>query len=134
MKNTTLMQEQILDLIKQYCDVLRTNYQSFAIESHRRSITKGESVEYHQEQIDKLSEGEGVYEFTYEKGRKYAKIVMHTPQRSAHAFVDLNTADVFKSASWKAPAKNGVRYNLLDEKSRQEMYQRADWAGGYLYK
>lgn len=27
----------------------------------------------------------------------------------------------------------GVRFNLVDEKSRQEMYQRADWAGGYLY-
>ena len=134
MINTTLMQEKILDLIEQYCEVLRTNYQSYAIESHRKSIAKGESVEYHQEQIDKLSEGEGVYNFTYEKGRKYAKIVMHTPQRSAHAFVDLNTADVYKSASWKAPAKNGVRYNLLDEKSRQEMYQRADWSGGYLYK
>jgi hypothetical protein len=136
MNNTSLMQEQILDLIEQYCEVLRTNYQSFAIDSHRKSIAKGDYVEYHQEQIDKLSEGEGVYNFTYEKGRKYAKIVMHTPegQRSAHAFVDLNTADIYKSASWKAPAKNGVRYNLLDEKSRQEMYQRADWAGSYLYK
>lgn len=130
------MQEQVLDLIEQYCDVLRTNYQSYAIESHRKFLDDPETKEWHQEQIDKLSEGKGVYEFTYEKGRKYVRIVMHTPegQRSAHAFVDLNTADVFKSASWKAPAKNGVRYNLLDEKSRQEMYQRADWAGGYLYK
>lgn len=134
MNNTSLMKEQVLDLIQQYCDVLRTNFQSYSIKQHQDKIELGENVEYHQEQIDKLSEGEGVYTFTYEKGRKYARIVMHTPQRSAHAFVDLNTGDVYKSASWKAPAKNGVRFNLLDEKSRQEMYQRADYAGGYLYK
>lgn len=131
---TTLTAEKVIDRIEEFCQVLRTNYQSFAIENHRKSLAKGENVEYHQEQIDKLCEGEGVYQFTYEKGRKYARIVMHTPQRSAHAFVDMNTGDVYKSASWKSPAKNGVRYNLLDDKSREEMYRRADWAGGYLYK
>lgn len=134
MKNTTLMQDKVIAKIEEFCQVLRTNYQSYAIENHRKSLEKGENVEYHQEQIDKLSEGEGVYQFTYEKGRKYARIVMHTPQRSAHAFVDMNTGDVYKSASWKSPAKNGVRYNLLDDKSREEMYRRADFAGGYLYK
>lgn len=128
------MQEQILDLIEQYCDVLRTNFQSYSIARHQKYIAKGENVDYHQEQIDKLCEGEDVYNFTYEKGRKYARIVMHTPQRSAHAFVDLSTGDVYKSKSWRSPSLNGVRYNLLDEKSREEMYQRADWAGGYLYK
>lgn len=132
---TTLMQEKVIDLIQQYCDVLRTNFQTYAIESHRKFLDDPETKEYHQQQIDKLCEGEGLYNYTFEKGRKYARIVMHTPQgqRSAHAFVDMNTGDVFKSASWKSPAKNGVRYNLLDDKSRQEMYQRADWAGAHLY-
>lgn len=124
----------VIERIEEMCQVLRTNYQSRSIAAHQHAIANGRDVEFHQEQIDKLSMGEGVYNFTYEKGRKYARIVMHTPQRSAHAFVDLNTGDVYKSASWKAPAKNGVRYNLLDDKSRQEMYQRADWAGSYLYK
>lgn len=130
------MQEQILDLIQQFCDVLRTNYQTYAIESHRKFLDDPETKDYHQKKIDELSMGEGLYNFTYDKARKYAKIILHTPQgqRSAHAFVDLSTGDVYKSASWKAPAKNGVRFNLVDEKSRQEMYQRADWAGGYLYK
>lgn len=136
MNNTTLMQEQILDLIQQFCDILRTNYQTHAISTHQHAIANGRDVEYHQKRIDELSMGEGLYKFTYDKARKYAKIVMHTPegQRSAHAFVDLSTGDVYKSASWKAPAKNGVRFNLIDEKSRQEMYERADWAGSYLYK
>ena len=131
---TTLMQEKVIDLIEQYCDVLRTNYQTYSIKQHLNKIEIGENVEYHQEQIDKLCEGEGVYTFTYEKGRKYARIVMQVPngQKSSHAFVDMNTADVYKAASWKGPAK-GIRYNLLDDKSKEELYKRADWSGGHLY-
>jgi hypothetical protein len=130
------MNQQVIDKIEEFCQVLRTNYQSYAIESHRHYIANNENVEYHQEQIDKLSMGEGVDDFTYEKGRKYARIVHITNpggHKSAHAFVDMNTSDVYKSASWKGPAK-GIRYNLLDDKSREEMYQRADWSGQYLYK
>ena len=52
--------------------------------------------------------------------------------RSVHAFVDKKTGEVYKPASFKAPAKH-VRYNLLSEISREECYARADWAGGYLY-
>lgn len=134
MKNTTLMTEQIIDKIEQMCEVLRTNYQSSSIERHRQYIDKGENIEWHKEQIDKLCMGEGVDEYFYIKGKKYAKIVhVSNGQRSAHAFVDMNNGDVYKSASWKSPAK-GVRYNLLDDQSREEMYKRADWAGGYLYK
>lgn len=134
MNNTSLMKEQVLDLIQQYCDVLRTNFQTYSIKQHRNKIEIGEDVEYHQKQIDKLCEGEGLYRYYFEKGRKYARIIMQTPegQRSAHAFVDMNTADVYKAASWKGPAK-GIRYNLLDEKSKEEMYKRADWAGAHLY-
>ena len=132
--NTTLQMEKVIDLIEQFCDVLRTNYQEYAIYQHRRHILQNDNVEYHQKQIDALCEGEGVDNFVYEKGRKYAKIIHITSagNRSAHAFVDMKTGDVYKSASWKSPAK-GVRYNLVDEKSRTEMYQRADFAGSYLY-
>lgn len=141
MNNTTLVQEKVIDLIEQFCDVLRTNYQSYAMNSHRDAIAKNgivdeNYVDWHKEQIDKLAMGEGVDEYIYEKGRKYARIIhisKPSNQRSAHAFVDLKTGDVYKSASWKSPAK-GIRYNLLDDKSREEMYRRADWAGYYLYK
>ena len=134
MKNTTLTTEQVLDKIEQFCDVLRTNFQSSCIDRHRQYIAKGENVDYHKEQIDKLCMGEGVDEYTYVKGKKYAKIIhVSHGQRSAHAFVDLTNGDVYKSATWSAPAK-GVRYNLMDEKSCEDMYKRADWAGSYLYK
>jgi hypothetical protein len=129
------MTEKVIDRIEEFCRVLRTNYQEYSIASHRRHLDDPETQEWHQKQIDALAMGEGVDEYTYEKGRKYARIIHITQpsgQRSAHAFVDLNTGDVYKSASWKSPAK-GVRYNLMDDKSREEMYQRADWAGGYLY-
>ena len=74
------------------------------------------------------------YKFSIESGRKYHKIVMETESqsRSVHAFVDKKTGEVFKPASFKAPAKI-VRYNLLRIESREQCYQRADWAGGYLY-
>jgi len=74
------------------------------------------------------------YKFYIESGRKYHKLIMETGagSRSVHAFVDKKTGEVFKSASWKAPAK-GARYNLLSIESREECLSRADWAGGYLY-
>ena len=74
------------------------------------------------------------YKFYIESGRKYHKVIMETngQSRSVHAFVDKKTGDVYKPASFKAPAKI-VRYNLLRIESREQCYQRADWAGGYLY-
>jgi len=74
------------------------------------------------------------YKFYIESGRKYHKLIMETGggSRSVHAFIDQKTGDVFKAASFKAPAK-GVRYNVLNIESREEMFERADWAGSYLY-
>ena len=73
------------------------------------------------------------YKFFIEEGRKYHKIVMDTGnQLSVHAFVDKKTGEVYKPASFKSPAKI-VRYNLLSIESREKCFERADWAGGYLY-
>ena len=74
------------------------------------------------------------YTFTIETARKYHRVIMTTGggSRSIHAFVDTKNGDVYKAASWKAPAKH-VRFNVLDEASREEMLERADWSGGYLY-
>jgi len=74
------------------------------------------------------------YKFYIETGRKYHKLIMETNSQSAsvHAFVDKKTGEVYKPASFKAPAKI-VRYNLLEIASREECFSRADWAGGYLY-
>ena len=80
-----------------------------------------------------------VYKFYIEEGRKYHKIIMEIPNenrdpsRSVHAFVDKKTGEVYKSASWKSPAK-GVRYDLRLIEQREWLLENADWAGGYLYK
>ena len=68
-------------------------------------------------------------------GRKYHKVFMHIGDRrdSIHAFIDKKTGSVYKPASIKAPAK-GERYNVLIINSREQMLERCDWAGGYLYK
>jgi len=80
-----------------------------------------------------------VYKFVIESGRKYHKIIMEVPNnnrpasRSVHAFVDKKTGEVYKSASWKSPAK-GVRYDLRLIEQREWLLENADWAGGYLYQ
>ena len=80
-------------------------------------------------------------EFDIVKGTKYYKLVQRTIRSSAlggdsgasvHAFIDRYSGDVYKPASWKAPAKH-VRYNLLDEVSFAACLENADWAGLYLY-
>ena len=86
-----------------------------------------------EQRIEEIRNGDH-YKFYIESGRKYHKIVMETESqsKSVHAFVDKKTGEVYKPASFKAPAKI-VRYNLLMIESREECLKRADWAGGYLY-
>jgi hypothetical protein len=74
------------------------------------------------------------YDFYPETGRKYHKLIMVDSGggRSVHAFVDKKTGEVYKSASWKSPAK-GVRYDLRLIEQREWLLENADWAGGYLY-
>ena len=116
------------------CDALKMNYIERSIKHHKRSIAAGNEVgDYHQKSIESLKNGECDYKFYIEEGRKYHKIVMDTGnQLSVHAFVDKKTGEVYKPASFKSPAKI-VRYNLLSIESREKCFERADWAGGYLY-
>ena len=112
------------------CEALRQNFIEYSIKSHALSTS---DVEYHDAQIAKLKQGICDYDFYPETGRKYHKIIMNANgSRSVHAFVDKQTGQVYKSASWKAPAK-GVRYDLRIIEQREWLLQHADWAGGYLY-
>ena len=68
------------------------------------------------------------------RGRKYARIVQdHGDQRLVHCFVDLATGDVYKPAGWTKPTLNGARFNLLDPDSLEQLHERWDPFGGYLY-
>lgn len=116
------------------CEALRQNFIEYSIRSHERSLFRDfDNVPYHEEQIAKLKQGICDYEFYPETGRKYHKIVMNANgSRSVHAFVDKKTGEVYKSASWKAPAK-GVRYDMRLIEDRERMFENCDWAGAYLY-
>ena len=70
--------------------------------------------------------------FTVDAGRKYYRVWGIDNQKCIHCFVDKKTGDVFKPESYNKPAKH-VRYNLLNESSRQSMFEKAHYAGGYLY-
>lgn len=63
-----------------------------------------------------------VDEFTieFEPGSSYVRVVQSTPtgQRSSHSFIVVKpgkfpVGTILKSASWKAPAKNFARGNIL---------------------
>jgi hypothetical protein len=112
------------------CEALRQNFIEYSIRSHQLRTS---DVEYHDACIEKLKQGICDYEFYPETGRKYHKVIMNAAgSRSVHCFIDKKTGEVYKSASWKAPAK-GVRYDLRLIKDREWLLEHADWAGGYLY-
>jgi hypothetical protein len=122
--------EAVLGHTYALCEALRQNLIEYSIRSHALST---ENVEYHDACITDLKNGNCGYEFYPETGRKYHKIIMvANGSRSVHAFVDKQTGEVYKSASWKSPAK-GVRYDLRIIEQREWLFQHADWAGAYLY-
>ena len=83
--------------------------------------------------------------YIYKTGRKYFKVikveesftskngVKHPSHTCVEAFIDRQTGDLYKPASYRKPAK-GARYNLRDQKSLISLYQNLDPFGGHLYK
>jgi hypothetical protein len=74
------------------------------------------------------------YSYALISGRKYHKLMqcVDGQTESVHAFIDRKTGEVYKPASYKAPAKH-VRYNLNIIQEREECLEKCDWAGSYLY-
>jgi hypothetical protein len=131
--------DNVLKHTQALCEALLQNFIEYSIKSHYRSLSNGDSTDYHENCIAKLKNGECNYSFVIESGRKYHKIIMvidngpgRNVSRSVHAFVDKKTGSLLKSASWKAPAK-GERYNLLIIKDREYVLENCDWSGHYLY-
>ena len=131
------IQENVLLWTQMLCEALE---QDFVEESIRRAKffakNNGSHDEaYYEKRIADIKEGKDAYKFTIDTGRKYHKIVMTdcSGSRSVHAFVDKKTGELYKSASFKAPAK-GVRFDLRIIKEREFVLENCDWAGGYLYK
>ena len=112
------------------CEALRQNFIEYSIRSHQLRTS---DVEYHDACIEKLKQGICDYEFYPETGRKYHKVIMNAAgSRSVHCFIDKKNGEVYKSSSWKSPAK-GVRYDLRLIKDREWLLENATWHGDYLY-
>jgi len=124
-------------------EALKDNYRQYSIRGHQSAIvsldktygtSEGDHAEYHHRQIDRLKNGKCDIDYTIETGKKYHKVILVNGggSRSVHCFIDKSTGEVYKSATWKSPAK-GVRYDLRLIKDREYLLENADWSGGYLY-
>jgi len=123
----------VLKWTQMLCEALEQDFIETSIKRHRFFAMTDNAV-HHEQQIENIKNGEH-YKFIIESGRKYHKIIMVTEQgnRSVHAFVDKKTGELYKAASFKAPAK-GVRFDLRIISQREDVLQNCDWAGGYLYQ
>ena len=67
---------------------------------------------------------------TWEKSRYYGQY----RDGSVHCFVDKETGDVYKPASWSAPAKH-IRFSFQNVEDLKFLLNpdNVGWAGGYLY-
>ena len=64
----------------------------------------------------------------FEYGSKYVKIVTISGggSRSVHSFVEKSDGNIWRAASWKAPARNFVRGNVYITSSYEK---RVQWTG-----
>ena len=144
------IQRRIEDYVIQYCETLEENFKQYSIESYKRNINNPDSVtkgykSYYQEQLEKIENGTAnLYKFDYKTGKKFYKVFFlefdtfkgrnEYRAGSVHAFIDKNTGEVYKPASWQAPAKH-VRFDLRLIKDREFLFnwKNISWSGGHLY-
>lgn len=115
-------------------EALKQNYVQYAIRGHQKFLNDADTQEYHLRKIEELKNDICPIDYQVETGKKYHKVIFVDGggQRSVHCFIDKNTGEVYKSATWKSPAK-GVRYDLRLIADREHLLQHADWSGAYLY-
>jgi hypothetical protein len=71
------------------------------------------------------------YRVFHEVGRKYYKVLLDTGvQKLVHSFVDKQSGDLHKAASYNSPVRP-ARFNLFAD--WEVLKERIDWSGSYLY-
>ena len=148
------LQKRVENWVAQYCEALEENFKQHSINSYKRNIESPTSASkgytsYYEEQLQKIEDGTAnLYKFDYQVGKKFIKVFnlqYEEPNEyynrkggyragSVTAFIDKNTGEVYKPASWKAPAKH-VRFDLRIIREREFLLnpKNCDWAGGHLY-
>ena len=138
------IEDRVAGWVQTYADTITKNYRDYHIRTLKGNLS-GNYPEYAREQLDAIENGTAkLMYFKVNTGKKYYKIVQmnfDTFQNrneyragSVHAFVDKQTGQVYKPASWQAPAKH-VRFDLRIIKEREFLFNsnNTGWAGGYLY-
>ena len=138
------IETRVAGWVQTYADTITKNYREYHIHTLKGNLS-GNYPEYAREQLDAIENGTAnLMYFKVNTGKKYYKIVQMNfdtyqnrneyTQGSVHAFVDKKTGQVYKPASWAAPAKH-VRYDFRIIREREFLFNsnNTDWAGGYLY-
>ena len=141
------IEDRVAGWVQTYADTITKNYRDYHIRTLKGNLS-GNYPEYAREQLDAIENGTAnLYKFVVKTGKRYYKIVQQEFETwekskyygqyrdgSVHAFVDKKTGQVYKPASWQAPAKH-VRYDLRIIREREFLLNsnNTDWAGGYLY-
>jgi len=138
------IEDRVAGWVQTYADTITKNYRDYHIRTLKGNLS-GNYPEYAREQLDAIENGTAnLMKFKVKTGKKYYKIVQmefdtfqnrnEYREGSVHAFVDKKTGQVFKPASWQAPAKH-VRFDLRIMKEREFLFNsnNTGWAGGYLY-
>ena len=132
--------------VDDYCKALNENYKQDTIRSLEHNLQRDPDCTYSANQLVKIMQGKANLDrFRYSEGKKYYKVTReeydektgYWRDTTVHAFVGLtkeNLGDVFKPASWKAPAKH-VRFSFCNKKDMLFLTDPrcVGWAGGYLY-
>ena len=144
------LQRRVENWVSEYCDALEENFKQYSINSYKRNLDNPTTLtegykSYYEEQLQKIEDGtEKLYKWDYKVGKKFIKVFNlqfdtfrdrnEYRAGSVTAFIDKNTGEVYKPASWKAPAKH-VRFDMRIIKEREFLHnpKNVDWAGGHLY-
>ena len=137
----------IKSYVNDYADAITENYKRYHIRTLNGNLS-GNYPEYAREQLDAIENGTAnLMKFVVKTGKRYYKIVQQEFETwkgsrnygkyadgSVHCFVDKETGDVYKAASWKSPAKH-IRFSLQNEADLRFLLNpdNVTWTSGYLY-
>ena len=137
----------IKSYVEDYAKAITENYKRYHIRTLNGNLS-GNYPEYAREQLDAIENGTAnLMKFKVYTGKRYYKIVQQEFETweksryygqyrdgSVHCFVDKETGDVYKPASWSAPAKH-IRFTFQNVDHLKFLLNpdNVDWAGGYLY-
>ena len=141
------LETRVAEWVQTYADTITENYRQYHVRTLEGNL-HGNYPEYAKERLEEVKNGTAnLMWFKVYSGKRYYKIVQQEFETwekskyygqyrdgSVHCFVDKETGDVYKAASWAAPAKH-IRFTFQNVDHLKFLLnpKNVDWAGGYLY-